>query len=174
LWNPHLHRYYLRYLETLLEKMPELQRIFNGSAFPATAFNFGPNVWTRKHRDVLSCPFGWCTIQALGRFDPTKGGHLILWELGLVVEFPPGSLILIPSATLTHSNTPIAEGDVRASFTQYCPGGLFRFVDYGFRKEQGLKTQDPALYEEVCRLRPERWKMGLNLLSKKDDLFPPS
>ncbi|KIM35213.1 hypothetical protein M413DRAFT_48192, partial [Hebeloma cylindrosporum] len=136
LWNSLVHGYYLRYLKILFEKMPELQRIFERSVFPAAAFNFGPNVWTHKHRDVLNCPFGWCAIQALGRFDPTKGGHLVLWELGLVVEFPPGSLILIPSATLTHSNTPIAEGDVRASFTQYCAGGLFWFVDYGFRKEE--------------------------------------
>lgn len=125
LWNTLVYDYYLRYLKTLFEKMPELRRIFDRSVFPTAAFNFGPNVWTYKHRDVLNCPFGWCAIQALGRFDPTKGGHLVLWELGLVIEFPPGSLILIPSATTTHSNTPIAEGDVRASFTQYCPGGLF-------------------------------------------------
>jgi len=174
LWNPLVYSYYLRYLKTLFEKMPKLRRIFNRSIFPTAAFNFGPNVWTHKHRDVLNCPFGWCAIQALGRANPTKGGHLVLWELGLVVEFPPGSLVFIPSATLTHSNTPVAEGDVHASFTQYCPGGLFRFVDYGFRKEADLKKQDPAQYEEICRLRPERWKMGLDLLCKKDDLFPPS
>ena len=169
-----MHDHYLRYLEALLEKMPELRRIFHGSAFPTAAFNFGPNVWTYKHRDVMNCPFGWCAIQALGRFDPTKGGHLILWELGLVIEFPPGSLILIPSAMLTHSNTPVAEGDIRASFTQYCPGGLFRFVDYGFRKEEDLKKQDPALYEEIRCVRPDRWKIGLSLLSKKADFFPSS
>ncbi|KAF8176788.1 hypothetical protein BJ912DRAFT_857245 [Pholiota molesta] len=63
----------------------------------------------------------------------TKGGHLILWEPRLVVEFPPGSLLLIPSATITNSNTPVAPNEARASFTQYAPGGLFRYVGYGFR-----------------------------------------
>lgn len=73
-------------------------------------------MWTFKHKDVRNCPFVWCAIQALGRFDPRKGGHLVLWDLKLIIEFPP---VLIPFATLTHSNIPVADGDVRASFTQY-------------------------------------------------------
>ncbi|KAF8187439.1 hypothetical protein BJ912DRAFT_926686 [Pholiota molesta] len=44
-----------------------------------------------------------------------------------------GSLLLIPSATITNSNTPVAPNEARASFTQYAPGGLFRYVGYGFR-----------------------------------------
>lgn len=149
--------------------MPHLRRIFPRSVYPTAAFNFGPHVRTFKHRDVLNCPFGWCAIQALGRFDPKKGGHLVLWELKLVIEFPPGALVLIPSATITHSNVAVAEGDVRASFTQYCAGGLFRYVDYGFRKEAELKAQDPALYAEMCQVRGDRWEMGLGLLSRLQD-----
>jgi hypothetical protein len=71
-----------------------------GSIFSCAAFNFGPNVWTFKHRDVLNLAFRWCAIQAVGKFDATKGGHLILWDLKLVIEFPVGALVLIPSATL--------------------------------------------------------------------------
>lgn len=152
--------------------MTWLRRIFPKSIFPACAFNFGPNVWTFLHRDVLNCPFGWCAIQALGPFDPTKGGHIILWELGLVIEFPPGSLILIPSVTITHSNVPVAQGDQRASFTQYAAGGLFRYVDYGFRKEADLKKQDKPFYAKICQLKPQRWEMGYNLLSKIEDFWP--
>ncbi|KAF7288197.1 hypothetical protein HMN09_01419100 [Mycena chlorophos] len=66
-WAPQLYEYYL---------------------FAAATFNLGPNVWTFKHRDVLNLPFGWCAITALGDFDHTKGGHLVLWDLKLVVQFP--------------------------------------------------------------------------------------
>lgn len=146
--------------------MPRLKRIFPKSVYPSCAFNFGPCVWTSKHRDILNCPFGWCAIQALGSFNPTTGGHLVLWELKLVIEFPPASLVLIPSATVTHSNVPTAEGELRASFTQYCAGGLFRYVDYGFRKEKDLSKKD---YEEMCRIRGSRWETGLSLLSTLND-----
>lgn len=117
------------------------------------------------HRDILNCAFGWCAIQALGHFDPKKGGHIVLWEARLIVEFPPGSLILIPSATITHSNIRVASGDVRSSFTQYAPGGLFRYVDYGFQLEEELKKRDPKLYEIVMKERPDKWRIGLDLLS---------
>ncbi|KAJ7697753.1 hypothetical protein B0H14DRAFT_3529203 [Mycena olivaceomarginata] len=56
---------------------------------------------------------------ALGDFDPDLGGHLILWDLRLVIRFPPGSTILLPSAIIRHSNTPIQAHEHRSSFVQY-------------------------------------------------------
>jgi hypothetical protein len=170
-YNKDLFRYYKEKLDPLFSNMPGLQRIFPAhiSVYPSAAFNFGPNVQTFKHRDIKNCPFGWCAIQALGNFDPTKGGHLVLWEARLVVEFPPGSLILIPSATITHSNTPVTAGDSRASFTQYAPGDLFRYVDYGFRLEKELKDEDPERFERVMKERVDNWRAGLDLLQKVTD-----
>ncbi|KAJ7620521.1 hypothetical protein DFH06DRAFT_1010638, partial [Mycena polygramma] len=43
-------------------------------------------------------------------FDPNLGGHLILWDLNLVIRFPPGSSIFIPSALLRHSNVSALHG----------------------------------------------------------------
>lgn len=106
-----------------------------------------------------------CAIQALGEFDPTEGGHLVLSDLQLVIEFPPGSLILIPSATLIHSNLPVREGEYRASFTQYCAGNLFRYIDNGFRTEKQLAKEDPSGYQQMCALKATRWQLGLDLLS---------
>lgn len=111
-----------------------------------------------------------CAIQALGDFDPRLGGHLILWEIKKVVEFPPGSLVLIPSATITHSNTPIQPGETRTSFTQFCAGALFRFVDNGFRTEAALRKEDPVGYQCMLIQKQERWEMGLGLLSRLGDL----
>lgn len=118
----------------------------------------------------MNCLFGMCAIQALGDFDPRLGGHLILWEIKKVVEFPPGSLVLIPSATITHSNTPIQPGETRTSFTQFCAGALFRFVDNGFRTEAALRKEDPVGYQRMLIQKQERWEMGLGLLSQLGDL----
>lgn len=104
-------------------------------------------------------------MTSLGRFNSKTGRHLILWELGLAVEFPAGSTILLPSATISHSNTTIMDGEVRASFTQYASGGLFRWVDHGFQTLEALRKKKPASYREMLRLRPERWKIGVSLYS---------
>ncbi|KAJ7063022.1 hypothetical protein C8F01DRAFT_1219230 [Mycena amicta] len=113
LWAPRLHQYYVEYNK----KLQPRRQPFAKSVFSYAAFNFGPNAWTFKHRNVLNVPFGWCAIQAAGPFDPTRSAHLILHDLKLFIEFPPGTLILIPSATLSHSNVPVQPGDERASIT---------------------------------------------------------
>ena len=111
----------------------------------------------------MNLPYGWCAIQALGRFDATKGGHLVLEQLKVAIEFPAGSLILIPSATLVHANTPVQSNEVRMSFTQYTPGALFRYVDNGFRVERVFKQQDPQGYQKMVSEKPGKWAEGLKL-----------
>ncbi|KII87540.1 hypothetical protein PLICRDRAFT_69864, partial [Plicaturopsis crispa FD-325 SS-3] len=106
---------------------------FPNSVFPAATFNLGPESVSIDHVDSGNIANGMCPVHSLGRFDYTKGGHLILWDLKLVIEFPPGSTILLPLSTLRHGNTTIQEGEERMSFTQYCAGGLIRWVKYGFR-----------------------------------------
>lgn len=96
----------------------------------------------------------------------------MLWDLLLYIQFPPGSLILIPSATLIHSNTPVGQEETRASFTQYCGGGLFRYADNDFQTDKDLKASNPEKYVEVLGQRRERWALGISLLSTIDDLVP--
>jgi hypothetical protein len=159
-----LFAYYKERVDKAYQHLPGTLRIFPKSVFPLATFNFGPAVRTFIHRDVMNCPFGWCAIHALGLYDPQKGGHIILWEPKLVIEFPPASTILIPSATITHSNIAISSTEQRASFTQYCQGGLFRWVDNGFRLEEVLKLEDFEEYKRICKLKETRWEMGLGLL----------
>jgi hypothetical protein len=128
-------------------------------------------VWTFKHRDVLNLAFGWCAVQALGHFNPKMGGHLVLWDLKLVIEFPPGALILLPSATVAHSNIPVQQGEERASFTQFSASGIFRYVDNGCQTVKELAENDPKEYEHLMALRAARWEEGLSLLSTMDELL---
>ncbi|KAJ6448977.1 hypothetical protein C8R47DRAFT_926886, partial [Mycena vitilis] len=101
------------------------------TVFAACTFNFGPNTVTLPHVDAANLAWGWCCITAFGHFNPDLGGHLILWNLRLVIRFPAGSTIFIPSALLRHSNVAIQQGETRYSFTQFTAGGLFRWVNNG-------------------------------------------
>ncbi|KAJ6467412.1 hypothetical protein C8R45DRAFT_838568, partial [Mycena sanguinolenta] len=128
-------------------------------------------VCTFKHRDVCNLPFGWCAIQALGNFDAKTGGHLVLWDANLVVEFPAGALILLPSATIAHSNVPVQDHEERISFTQFTAGGLFRFVDNGFRTQDELAAADEEEHARLMKLKESRWEEGLRLFSTVEEML---
>lgn len=123
------------------------------------------------HVDFGNLSWGWCAITALGKFDPDKGGHLVLWDLKYVVRFPPGSTIIIPSAMIRHSNTPIGTDETRYSYAQYSAGGLFRWVDNGFMKDDEwcamANSSDKARREEE---RKVRWQKGLDMFLSVEEL----
>ncbi|KAJ3506431.1 hypothetical protein NLJ89_g6870 [Agrocybe chaxingu] len=170
LWAPKLFAYCEKHLSKLRKFAPHLQPNFPKSIFPCMAINCGPNAWTRRHRDSMNLPFGLCAITALGHFDPKCGGHMALPDLKLVIEFPPCSTIILPSSTLVHGNVPIQPGETRASFTQFFPGGLFRYVDNGFMTEKALQATNKKEHERICFEKATRWKMGLNLFSTRSEL----
>ncbi|KAH9920702.1 uncharacterized protein B0H18DRAFT_1086333 [Fomitopsis serialis] len=101
---------------------------FSRSVFACTTFNFGPRTCTLDHRDCGNLPFGWCAISALGDFDPQQGGHLVLWDLKLVIEFPPG---LQPSAAYYSSLDAIEREEVsQRSVARWMEGmALFSTLD---------------------------------------------
>lgn len=113
-----------------------------------------------------------CAIHALGRYDYKKGGHLILWDWKVVIEFLPGTTILIPSAAVAHGNTPLAdpENEERKSFTQYVPGGIVRWWSYGYRTEEQVKEQDPEEWRRLKKAADERWKSAYGMFSKVNEL----
>ncbi|KAF8185591.1 hypothetical protein K438DRAFT_1907691 [Mycena galopus ATCC 62051] len=170
LWALRLYALYVNNNARLKMRFPDLGCPFPGSVFACAAFNFGPTVCTFKHRDICNLPFGWCAVQSLGNFDATKGGHLILWDTKLVVEFPAGALILLPSATVAHSNTPVQKGDEHISFTQFTTGNLFCYVDNRFRTQTQLENEDPVEYDRLMKAKESRWEDGLNLFSTVDEL----
>ncbi|KAF8426479.1 hypothetical protein L210DRAFT_3420663, partial [Boletus edulis BED1] len=171
---PKLHQYYTASLSKLYSHFPTLQRPYESSVMPAAAFNLGPATVCRPHRDSANLSFGLCPITALGNFDPKTGGHIVLEELRLVITFPPGATVLIPSAVITHSNTKIKEGETRYSFTQYAAGALFCYVQNGMQSEsQTMKDlAGPSNREQLLRhkeARRERWSQGVDLFPKVSD-----
>ncbi|KAJ3831280.1 hypothetical protein F5878DRAFT_667724 [Lentinula raphanica] len=153
------------------DKLPHLPKNFPSTVFTAAAFNLGGKVRTFKHRNSLNWAFGWCAITALGEFDPARSGQLILWELKLVLDFPAAATVLIPSAVITHSNTPIADGDTRMSFTQYTAGPIFRWVENGCRTEKEMQVMDPLSYAEMQTRKDTAYLRRLGNFSTVDELL---
>ncbi|PPQ73935.1 hypothetical protein CVT26_006556 [Gymnopilus dilepis] len=161
---PKLFAYYLEHLAALHERHPHLKRLFPSSIFAAASFNFGPQTACFKHKDFANLPFGLCAITALGNFDPKRGGHLVLWDLKLVIEFPAGSTILLPSAIVAHSNIPVGKGETRYSFAQYTAGNIFRWVENDFQLTKSFYASlSPDRLEEEKKKNAERWQFGLSL-----------
>ena len=115
---------------------PSVHRHFKGHPMASTTFNFGPQTCTFPHEDLKNLSWGWCSVTSLGSYDPEKGGHLVLWDLKMAVEFPPYSTILIPSAILMHSNASIGEAEKRLTVTQYSSCGLYAWSAYGNRPKK--------------------------------------
>ncbi|KAJ3712060.1 hypothetical protein C8R42DRAFT_545618, partial [Lentinula raphanica] len=139
LFNLFSHKNYMQYIlmkDELLQKQPELRTPFPNSSFAAVTFNLGPRSYSPPHMDADNSASGWCSDTPLGNFDPDKGGHLVLWDLGLIIRFPPGSTILFPSALITHSTIPIQEHETRFAMIQYSSGGLFRWRENGFKSDK--------------------------------------
>jgi hypothetical protein len=160
---PKVHDHYEKTLDELIERDPTLRRLFPRTPFAAASVNFGPKTECCPHRDWANFSCGQCTIASLGDYDPDEGGHLAFWDLGIVVRFPPGSVILLPSALVRHSNTPIASHERRYSFAQYTSGGLFRWAWNGFKL-------NPRNFVESSEVQQKRWLDSVGLFSKLSEL----
>ncbi|KAK6966286.1 hypothetical protein R3P38DRAFT_2591158 [Favolaschia claudopus] len=80
-------------------------------------------------------PAGWNILTALGRYRAIHGGHVIFWQLGLVIQFPPGSSILLPAGVVNYSFVKVDPTETRFSLLQWSGGGVRRFLDNGRRMD---------------------------------------
>jgi hypothetical protein len=167
-----LFQYLRDQLDALFDHYPTLRRNFGNSVYAASTFNLGPSTVCFKHADGGNVAHALCAITSAGDYDPMEGGHIILFSLKLVIEFPPGSSVLIPSAIVPHANTPIRKHESRFSFTQYCAGGLMRWVNYGFRSAKSILAEKGGRQKisAIDGVGDVRWKDKLNLFSKVDEL----
>ncbi|KAE9397047.1 hypothetical protein BT96DRAFT_996128 [Gymnopus androsaceus JB14] len=136
---PIMYADYARNSAALHEWDPLLARNFPKSVFAATTINFGPQTVADIH-----------------------GGELVLWNIGLIIRFPPGCTILFPSALIAHSNLPVQPGEERYSITQYLAAALTRFVENGFQNDADIiRSGDQQAIEELKARRSGRWQQGL-------------
>ncbi|KAI0689280.1 hypothetical protein C8T65DRAFT_588782, partial [Cerioporus squamosus] len=162
-----MYKYYEENMGRLRRADPSLRANWEPCVFAAATFNLGPRSVARIHTDDKNFAPGWCGIMALGNFDYRKGGHMVLWDLKLVIEFPPGTVMFIPSAILRHSNTTIGEDEKRMSFTQFTAGGLFRWVDCGMQTQKNFFAKG-GRHEKSGT---DRWFEGIGRFTTWDALM---
>ncbi|KAJ7686883.1 hypothetical protein B0H14DRAFT_2528889 [Mycena olivaceomarginata] len=171
IFAPILFAFYQAQMALLAAWNSALKWPFVGSVFAACTFNFGPQAVTCSHLDFGNLAWGWCSITSLGWFDADRGGHLILWDLKLIIRFPPGATILIPSAIIRHSNIPVQPHEKRFSFVQYTAGGLFRWIRNGYMTDEDFLKKSTMESREARDAEAEtRWEEGVKMFSIIDDL----
>lgn len=148
IWAPTLWGFCDQMLTGIEAWNPSLKRPFEKCPFATMTFNLGPVVCTCPHQDYKNLAGGWCAVTSFGDFDPKTGGHIILWDLKIAIEFPPHATIFIPSAIVEHSNTAVGKGETRRSITHYNSAGLFRWIAYGYM---------PKWKAEELKRKPEKW-----------------
>lgn len=153
-------------LRALQHRHPSLRFNFKNSVYPATSFNFGPATVCFTHTDTENDTCNWCHIVALGTYDCDKGGQAVFPDLKLVIRFPCGANMLIPSAILRHGNTPIGPQEKRMSLTQYCAEGLIRWVECGFRTVKMLEVESPEEYRKYLAGLGERTRESCKLFER--------
>ena len=134
--------------------------------FPCRTFNLSQQSISYPHVDSGNLAQSWCSITPFGDFDETHGGNLVLWDFGLVIDFPAGSTVMIPSALICHSNTDISPGEIRYSMVQYAAGGLFRWINHGFMTEEAWKAK--ATLDDIRRdenERSNRWREAVKMFT---------
>jgi hypothetical protein len=151
---------------------PNLRPPFPDSVFSAMAVNFGPKTVCRQHRDQRNLSYGWCAVTSFGEYDWRRGGHLILWDLNVVIEMPPGCTVLLPSAIIKHSNTLLkGRHDRRYSVAQFSAAGLFRWRDEGFQSDRAYHaTLDEEGRAQEAQQDLERFEKGLRLIPTFTDI----
>ena len=169
---PCLFDYYNETLQKICECHPELEPDFPDHPFFANlSKNYGPSTVSYLHRDFLNLAWGWCAVTALGFYDADEGGHLILWDCGLIIRFPPGSTILLPSAMIAHANIPIKSHESRYSFVQYTAAALFWWVRNGNMTDK--EWEEVASVEEKAKRAAEQqtcWQDWLAMFSMLDEI----
>ncbi|KAF9060902.1 hypothetical protein BDP27DRAFT_1236045 [Rhodocollybia butyracea] len=127
----------------LYSQLPALQPNFDNSVYSCMTVNFGPAMWSYIHTDSKNDPTIPCTVTAGGEYDHTKGGHIVLWDFNLVLEFPPGATIILPLALI------LQKGEKRVSVTQYTAGGIWHWLEYRGQTKDDFKHEDPAGFQHA-------------------------
>jgi hypothetical protein len=154
-------------MSALMDRYENLRRAFPSSVWAAATLNCNPQSVTDDHRDQGNAAGVPCAITALGDFDPNKGGFLVLFDLKLIVRFPPGSTIMFPSGCLRHGTLDIQPGEIRYALIQYFAGGLARHVGYGFKLQKAFTEADVSREADLAE---SRWADVLGRFSTSGSL----
>ncbi|KAG6905214.1 hypothetical protein DXG01_004142 [Tephrocybe rancida] len=125
---------------------------FHGTVYPAVRFNVRPQTSTvQPYMDRQRERRGPPAVTPIGNYNYKLSGHIVFYELKLIIEVPPGTTLFVPTRLLSYGTTNIQEGEERMTITQCFGPGLAETV---FARFHGL---------------PKSWD-GLSLFSKYFEL----
>lgn len=150
---PSLYSYYDATMESACTLSPECKFMVKDLPFTSFTLNVGKQCVCNVHIDGLNMVAGLCMVIPLGTFNHEDEGHLIMHELKMVFELPSGSIVLFPSAIITHENVGISPGKERQAFTAYTAAATFQWVHEGFdgvpeRTKREQKAHGEAVWQE--------------------------
>lgn len=119
-----MYKYCVDNIKALLARNNSLERPFTNSIYTTFTANLGPASASKGHYDSQNDTHVMCACTNIGDFDYRKGGHVVLWDFKLIIEFLPGCTALISSAMLRHGNTAIAPGKTHYVLVQYINDAL--------------------------------------------------
>ncbi|KAK7054023.1 hypothetical protein R3P38DRAFT_2381946, partial [Favolaschia claudopus] len=126
------------------------------SVFSAATVELGGPHRTRSDWRGHIPPFEaavWSILTAAGTYRSIYGGHLIVWDLGLVIQFPAGSSILVPTGIVRYSFVEVRPGEDRFSILQWAGSGVRRFVENGYKTDIDFAREAS---EEQHNMREDR------------------
>ncbi|KAG8902564.1 hypothetical protein FRC00_002448 [Tulasnella sp. 408] len=165
-WAPDIYEDYLHCHTNIVSRNPSLDIVYPAEAsdvlpFASLTANLGPRTVCYRHKDAKNrAAGGLCVVKALGPYDWRRGGHLVLHELGLIVEMRPGDVVFFPSAVISHETIPIGDDERRYSLVWYSAGGLFRWLDFGFQSLTSWGIVDPTGLDAHQNRGEARWNEG--------------
>ena len=165
------YEYVKNMVEDIQKELPALRQHYDErvGVYPSHSFNLGLQTTSSPHKDVANLAPSWCSITSISDFDPKLRGHLVLEELGLIVEFLPSSTILIPSALITHHNLPVKVHEMRYSIVQYAAGGL---AANGFKTDKAWREKATAEMKDQRKRDDEnRWANFVDMFTTYDELI---
>ncbi|KAF9490605.1 hypothetical protein BDN71DRAFT_1399649, partial [Pleurotus eryngii] len=174
MYSPQMYNCYNQTMEALLASHSDLCRNFKNSPWVVMTLNVGPQAVCFPHLNSRNLPWRWCSVTTFGEFNPNFSGHLVFWDLWLIIQFPPSTTILIQSALMRHSNTLVRDGEARYSITQYSAGRLFCWVENRLvsdKKCNAEAKQNPALKAKHDTACATCWQRALNMLSHQKEFW---
>jgi len=74
-----------------------------------------PRVHCWPHIDSKNIAVGVCVLYIYGDFNSKELSWLCIWEAGIIIELPPGVVLIYPSALFYHFNVDI-KGELKRAF----------------------------------------------------------
>lgn len=138
-----------------LEKVPDALYPSTASVYSALTFELGGphrrNIAAGTAHPIV--PGAWTLVTALGTYSAVRGGHIILWELGLVCCLRPGATVLIPAGVVHYSFVRVRSHETRYSVIQWAGSGIPRWFLNGQNSDADFAV---GASEEQLQAREQR------------------